>query len=134
MNSDPQRIRPRRNPLIIGLNAVVVAALLWGVSILFTNPNFEWATVFQYLFNEQVLAGVVVTLWLTAVSMTLGIVLGTLLAVMRLSDHRVFRYTAGVYVWFFRGVPVLVQLIFWFNLASLFPTIDFGLPFMTPLF
>jgi polar amino acid transport system permease protein len=134
MNSDPQRIRPRRNPLIIGLNVVVVAALLWGVSILFTNPNFEWATVFQYLFNEQVLAGVVVTLWLTAVSMTLGIVLGTLLAVMRLSDHRVFRYTAGVYVWFFRGVPVLVQLIFWFNLASLFPTIDFGLPFMTPLF
>jgi polar amino acid transport system permease protein len=99
-----------------------------------TNENFEWATVFQYLFSEQVLAGVVVTLWLTAVSMTLGIALGTVLAVMRLSTYAVFRYSAGVYIWFFRGVPVLVQLIFWFNLSSLFPTIDFGLPFMTPLF
>ena len=134
MRADPLRIRPRRHPVIIALNVAMVLALAGAISILVTNENFEWATVFQYLFSEQVLAGVVVTLWLTAVSMTLGIALGTVLAVMRLSTYAVFRYSAGVYIWFFRGVPVLVQLIFWFNLSSLFPTIDFGLPFMTPLF
>jgi len=134
VRADPLRIRPRRHPVIIALNVAMVLALAGAISILVTNENFEWATVFQYLFSEQVLAGVVVTLWLTAVSMTLGIALGTVLAVMRLSTYAVFRYSAGVYIWFFRGVPVLVQLIFWFNLSSLFPTIDFGLPFMTPLF
>ena len=134
MRADPLRIRPRRHPVIIALNVAMVLALVGAVSILFTNENFEWATVFQYLFSEQVLAGVVVTLWLTAISMFLGIVIGIVLAVMRLSPYAVFRYSAGVYIWFFRGVPVLVQLIFWFNLSSLFPTIDFGLPFMTPLF
>lgn len=134
MSTDPHRIRRRRNPLIIALNIAAVLALVWGISVLFTDKNFQWATVFQYLFDKQVLGGVVVTIWLTAISMVLGIVLGIVLAVMRLSPYAVFRYVAGVYTWFFRGVPALVQLIFWFNLSSLFPTIDFGLPFMTPFF
>lgn len=132
MTRGTDAIRPRRSPLIIGLNVLMGLVLLWVASILVTNQNFQWGTVASYLFQRDVLAGVVTTLWLTAVSMVLGIVLGVVLAVMRLSRYAVFRYTAGVYIWFFRGVPALVQLIFWFNLSSLFPTIDFGLPFTTP--
>lgn len=132
MTSNPQEIRPRRNPLIASLNVLVALIVLWVISVLFTNQNFDWPTVFEYLFNDKVLSGVVVTLWLTAISMLLGILLGVLLAVMRLAPYAVLRYSAGAYIWLFRGVPVLVQLIFWFNLSSLFPTIDFGLPFTTP--
>ena len=134
MTRDPLRIRPRRNPLIIALNIAMVLVLVWVVVVLVTNENFQWPTVISYLFDPKVLDGVVVTLWLTAISMVLGVVLGVVLAVMRLSPYAVFRYSAGAYIWFFRGVPVLVQLIFWFNLSSLFPTIDFGLPFATPFF
>ena len=69
------------------------------------------------------------TLKLTVVSMLVGVVLGTLLAVMRLSENPVLRYVAGGYVWLFRGTPIVVQLLFWFFLASVLPEISLGIPF-----
>lgn len=129
---DVRRVIPRRHPVIIVLTILTALAVAWFVYILFTNPRFEWATVFAYVFDPRILTGVLVTLQLTIVAMVIGVLLGTLLAVMRLSPYFLFRVTSGAFIWFFRGTPVLVQLIFWFNLASLFPTIDFGLPFATP--
>ena len=111
--------------------AWVVCSLL-GVGILYsvaTNPNFEWDVVAQYFTEETILRGLMVTIMLTVVSMVLGTLLGLALAIMRASSIKPIAATAGVYITFFRGTPVLVQLIFWFNIAALYPNLTIGIPF-----
>jgi polar amino acid transport system permease protein len=115
-----------------------VAAVVVGIVFLdfcyslVTNSHFQWHTVWQYMTNPQIIAGLWRTIWLTAAAMVIGIAGGTLIAVMRLSANPLLRRAAGVYVWFFRGTPLLVQLIFWFNLSALYPKITFGIPFGGP--
>jgi polar amino acid transport system permease protein len=70
-----------------------------------------------------------VTLELTAIAMVVGIALGVALAVMRLSPNPLVSGASGLYVWFFRGTPVLVQLLFWNFISALYPTISLGIPF-----
>jgi polar amino acid transport system permease protein len=82
-----------------------------------------------YVFEKSILSGLLVTLELTAVSMALGVVLGTVLAIMRLSANPLLRGAAGAYVWLFRGTPILVQLLFWFFLGTVLPKISLGVPF-----
>jgi polar amino acid transport system permease protein len=105
---------------------VVVASIIRSVA---TNKNFEWHIVGHYLFDSRILHGVVVTLELTALSMVIGIVLGVLFAVMRLSPNWLVAGVSWFYIWFFRGTPLLVQLLFWGFIAALYPTIDLGVPF-----
>ena len=99
------------------------------VKFLATSPELRWDLVGGYLFEASILKGLVMTLKLTVVSMVVGVVLGAILAVMRLSENPVFRYVAGGYVWLFRGTPIVVQLLFWFFLASVLPRIGLGIPF-----
>jgi polar amino acid transport system permease protein len=73
--------------------------------------------------------GVEKTLELTIVAMVTGAVLGVLLAVMRLSPNPVLSGSAWIYIWFFRGTPVYVQLLFWYAISALQPTIALGIPF-----
>jgi polar amino acid transport system permease protein len=94
-----------------------------------TNKNFQWHVVGQYLFDSRVLHGVVATLYLTAIAMAIGIVLGVVLAVMRRSPNPIVSGGSWLYIWFFRGTPLLVQLLFWEFIAALFPTIALGVPF-----
>ena len=61
--------------------------------------------------------------------MAIAIALGIVLAVMRLSPNPILSGASSLYIWFFRGTPLLVQIIFWFNLASLFPRLSLGIPF-----
>ena len=96
---------------------------------LFTNENYQWDVVAQYVTAETVLRGLVMTVVLTILAMTLGALLGLLLAVLRVSPLRPVRILAGAYITFFRGTPVLVQLIFWFNIAALYPHLAIGIPF-----
>jgi polar amino acid transport system permease protein len=105
----------------------VLAAML--VHTLLTNPNFRWTVVRQYFTDDAILSGLRMTLVLTVLVMVGGVVLGVLLAVMRLSPNPVLAGASGLYIWFFRGTPVLVQLIVWFNLAALFPRLSLGIPF-----
>jgi polar amino acid transport system permease protein len=93
------------------------------------NPNFEWHVVAQWLTADAILRGLAVTLGLTVVSMILGVIIGLLLAIARLSDNRLMSVLASLYIWFFRGTPLLVQLIFWYNLSTLFPSVTLGIPF-----
>ncbi len=109
--------------------AVALAAAAEVAWALATNPHFEWGVVAQWFTAESVLHGLSVTLGLTVVGMTVGIALGLVLALARLSGHRLLRALAGLYIWLFRGTPLLVQLIVWYNLATLFPTVSVGLPF-----
>jgi polar amino acid transport system permease protein len=103
--------------------AISVAALLLLSAV--ANPNFHWEIVGQYLGASIILEGVWMTLVLTAVSIVFGVLAGAMLAVMLRSPSGVLSRLALAYVWFFRGTPLLVQLIFWFNLAALYPTIGF---------
>lgn len=112
--------------LITGAILLLVLGLL--LRSVLTNSRFGWSTVGTYLFNHDILHGVYLTLLLTVVCMCIGIVLGVILAVMRLSSNPVARVMALAYVSFFRGTPVLVQLIFWFNISALYPHLTFGLP------
>ena len=100
--------------------------LLWMVS---HNEAFQWPVVAQWLNAPSVLRGLGVTLGLTAISMVLGSLLGLVLAIARLSRVSLFKSSAGLYIWFFRSTPLLVQLIFLYNMATLVPEISFGLPF-----
>ena len=113
----------------VGLLTLFVA---WLCYELLTNHGFQWSVVGQYLFAPSILKGVVITIELTLLCMLIGIVLGVILAVMELSPNPVLSTAANAYIWFFRGTPTLVQLIFWFNLAVLFPTISLGIPFGGP--
>jgi polar amino acid transport system permease protein len=105
---------------------VLLAAIAKSIA---TNPRFEWGIVWQYLFTSRVLHGLLLTLELTAASMAIGIALGILLAVMRLSPNPLVSGASWLYIWFFRGTPVLVQILFWFNIAALYPRIAIGVPF-----
>ena len=130
-SAPPEQIRavPVRHPgrwVGVAVIAVLVAML---VHSFLTNPNFQWDVVGQYLFSEPVLRGLRNTLILTALSMVIGIVGGVLLAVMRLSPNPVLAGAAAVYVWLFRGTPLITQLIFWNFLAALYPRLGLGIPF-----
>jgi polar amino acid transport system permease protein len=127
----PEAIKavPVRHPLRWLAAAIVLIVLVALGNSVATNPRFHWNIVGQFLFDGRVLHGVVVTIELTAIAMAIGIVLGTILAVMRISPNPLVSSASWIYIWFFRGTPVLVQLFFWFFIAALYPTISLGVPF-----
>ena len=120
---------PVRRPgrwIVAAIVLVIVVALVRSVA---TNPNFQWSVVGHYVFDARIIEGLRLTLELTAIAMGIGIVLGVLLAVMRLSPNWMVSSASSFYIWFFRGTPVLVQLLFWYNIAALYPKIGLGIPF-----
>ena len=109
---------------------VVCVLVAFGVAYtLVTNENYQWDVVFQYFTAPTVLRGLRLTIVLTIVTMFFGAVLGMVIAVMRASTVRPVMLLAAAYITFFRGTPVLVQLIFWFNIAALYPNIALRIPF-----
>lgn len=109
-----------------GLVGLIAVAIAWSVA---TNPRFQWPVVGQYLFSATVLKGFLTTLWLTALTMAIGVAIGVGLALMITQGGTASRSFAAGYTWFFRGTPVLVQLIFWYNFAALYPSYWIGIPF-----
>jgi polar amino acid transport system permease protein len=109
--------------------AVVLLLVFDLVLAVARNDNFKWSVVADHLFDPVVLEGLKTTLVLTVSAMALAIVLGVIAAIFRLSPNPVLKATSSAYIWFFRGTPVLVQLIFWFNLGIIFPHIRLGIPF-----
>lgn len=112
--------------LAAGALAIVLAGL---VTSMVTNPRFQWAVVAQYIFEQSIMSGLVTTIWLTIAAMLIGVTLGTAIALMRISRNAVLGSIASGYLWIFRGTPLLVQLIFWYNLSALYPQITIGFPF-----
>ncbi|WP_369193746.1 amino acid ABC transporter permease [Streptomyces djakartensis] len=108
------------------VSAVVAVALLGGIVYAFAQGKINWGAIPDYFFDDRILDGVGKTLLLTVLSMAIGIVGGVMLAVMRLSKNPVTSSIAWFYIWFFRGTPVLVQLIVWFNLGLVFEYINLG--------
>lgn len=115
--------KPRREPFkhTIGVAFGLVLAMV-GIQT-FLNPNFQWDVVAKYFFSPLVLHGLGNTIALTVISMVIGTLLGLLSASMQQSKIVAFRAAASLYIWFFRGTPLLVQLIFWYNLAIAVPQV-----------
>ena len=133
------KIVPVRHPwrwvtsgVILLLVAMLVNSLLFSHVVRggTREGRFQWAVVGHYLFATPVLRGIVVTLELTVIAMVAGVVIGIILAVMRLSPNRLLSGSAWLYIWFFRGTPVLVQLTFWYvGISYLYTHLTLGVPF-----
>jgi polar amino acid transport system permease protein len=97
------------------------------------DSAMQWNVIGRYLFNSLVLQAVVRVFYLTALAMLIGVILGVILAVMRLSPNPILKSASWIYIYFFRGTPLLVQIVFWYNISALFPApnhlIDIGIPF-----
>ncbi|HEY9215306.1 MAG TPA: amino acid ABC transporter permease [Ancylobacter sp.] len=125
------------SPAVIRNRLFLMAGIglaLLALNSVSTNPRFQWPVVGEYLFDPVVLQGFATTLWLTATVMAIGVLLGIALALMGLSANTSLRSFSAAYIWFFRGTPVLVQLIFWYNLAALYPSYSIGIPFTGTVF
>ena len=118
-----------------GITAAVLVVLVAAFLLaLVQNKHLDWSVFWQNLTATDVLHGLVVTVELTVVSMTGGILIGILLAVARLSSNRVLIAVSSAYIWFFRGVPLIVQILVWGNFALLFPRLGIGVPFTDIMF
>jgi polar amino acid transport system permease protein len=127
---DDIRAVPVRHP---GRWVATALILVFGASLVHsiaTNKRIEWHVVGQFLFDQRVLEGVLMTIELTVSAMAIGVVLGVVLAVMRLSPNPLVSGASWLYIWFFRATPVLVQLLFWYNIAAIYPSISLGIPFV----
>ena len=128
---DPEQLTvvPVRHPM--RWVAVAVLAVLGAMLVhsLVVNPHWQWSYVRGYLTYPTIMSGIWITIQLTFLAMVIGIALGIVLAVMRLSPNPVLSTSAWIYTWFFRGTPVLVQLLFWYSFAFLFSNLSIGIPF-----
>jgi len=119
----PIRARKRRKYGQVLTAVVTVAVLALLVDSQRTNPNMDWGVTAEFMFHPTILRGIGVTLQLSVLAMVISILLAFVVALMTQSDNKVAALLGRGYVWFFRGVPMLVQVLLWYNLAVLFPTI-----------
>jgi polar amino acid transport system permease protein len=126
---DQLRVVPARHPGRWVATAVVAVLLAMVVNSLVTNPRWEWDVVAAYVTEESIVRGVWTTIQLTLVTAVLGFALGTVLALMRLSRSPLLQAVSWGYTWVFRSVPLILQLLLWYNLAYLYQSLDFGIPF-----
>lgn len=113
--------------IVGGLIVALIGAQL--LVLIINNPNFGWPVVAQYLFDGAVMNGLKMTICLTIVAMLLGIVIGLFLAIGKISRNPIWRGLSSAYVGIFRGTPLLVQLLFWYNMSTLFPQLSLAIPF-----
>lgn len=131
----PEEIRavPVRRPGRWVAAFVVLICSASFIRFLIADSAMKWNIVGRYLFDPRVLDAVVRVFYLTALSMLIGVILGVILAVMRLSPNPILKSASWLYIYFFRGTPLLVQVVFWYNISALFPApqhlIDIGIPF-----
>ena len=108
------------------LSAAAIVLVLALLGRAFYLGQIEWAYVGRFLTVPVILDGIRNTVVMAVLAMALGIVLGVVIAVMRLSPNPVLAGVAAGYTWLFRGTPLILQLLLWFNLALVFPTL--GIP------
>ncbi|MGK5672601.1 amino acid ABC transporter permease [Micromonospora sp. URMC 106] len=126
---EPIRAVPVRHPGRWVAVAVIGVLVAMFVHLLVTNKAFNWSFMVDEMFRPPIMEGVRGSIALLVTSMLIGVVLGVVLAVMRLSENPVLRGVAWAYTWFFRAVPRLVLAILFGNLGILWARIEFGLPF-----
>src|SRR5690349_15978602 len=116
---EPIKAVPVRHPwrwVTIGVLAVLAAMF---IHLLLTNSGFHWAFIVDTAFRPPVIAGVRGTILLTITAMLIGVSLGIVIAVMRLSPNPVLKSVAWFYTWIFRAIPRLVLAVLFGNLGIL---------------
>ncbi|QPF92803.1 amino acid ABC transporter permease [Bradyrhizobium commune] len=108
------------------LSAGLIVLVLAAIARAFAGGQIEWSYVSRFLTVKVILEGIVNTMVMAVLAMAFGIFLGIVVAIMRLSPNPVLKTVAAGYTWLFRGTPLILQLLLWFNLALVFPTI--GIP------
>ncbi|MFF1572967.1 amino acid ABC transporter permease [Leifsonia sp. NPDC058292] len=126
--SEPIKAIKLRHPWRIAIAVVLVLLLIWFLIDASQRDAYGWPNVGKYIFDRRISAAALVTLQLTIYSMIIGVVLGLVLAVMRLSPNPVVKSVAWLYLWIFRGTPVYVQLVFWGLFSLIYPKIFLGVP------
>ena len=119
----------RRN---VGRWVIGVVVLVFAADLLVsaaTNPNLPWDTAAEYFFDGRIMRGLGVTLAMTVIATLVGTVLALVLATMTLSRNPVLVAVARLYITIFRSVPTVVQMLFWYYLAAVLPTLSIGIPF-----
>jgi polar amino acid transport system permease protein len=124
-----QAIPLRRPGRWIAAAIVLILLALFGYGAA-SNAAYDWSAFGSYLFDKRVSQAAAITLSLTALAMLFAIILGVLLAVMRLSPNPVLKWVSWGFVWFFRGTPVYVQLVFWGLMVVIYKQVDLGIPFV----
>lgn len=120
---------PLRHPLRWVITALVLVLVLNFAQTLFTNPSWEWAKVGHWFFSPPILKGLQLTLVATGISAVVSFLGGIVVALGRLSGNPVLSTVSWLYIWLFRSVPLILVLIFLFNLGNLYPSIGIGIPF-----
>lgn len=120
---------PLRHPGRWVSATVLLVLFLALITSLWTNPNIQHDVVSEFITNQRILNGVWMTIVITVLSMVIGTILAVILAVMRMSANPVLRTLSYLYIWFFRGTPLLVQIVFWGYLGLLYAEISAGVPF-----
>lgn len=131
-SSEPIKAIRLRHPWRMVFAVLLVLIFAFFVIDAAFRPAYDWPAVGKYLFDRRISMAALITIELTVFSMVIAIILGVILAVMRLSPNPVVKSVAWFYLWIFRGTPVYVQLTIWGLISLIYSSIDIGLPFMTP--
>lgn len=126
--------KPLRHPgrWISGVLVVaLIGSLCWS---LYSAKSVDHGVIGKYLFNPQILQGALMTLVITAVSMLIATILAVILAVMKLSPNPLLWAVSSAFIGFFRGTPLLLQIVFWGYLGIVYPTLTLGIPFTSIVF
>ncbi|MFC9326548.1 amino acid ABC transporter permease [Kitasatospora sp. NPDC057015] len=122
-------IVPARHPWRWAAGAVALVVLAQFIHGLATNPGWDWPTFRVFFSTETILRSVWITIQLTFYGTVLGFLLGTGVAALRLSRSPILQTIGWAYIWAFRSIPLIVQLVFWFNLSYLYKRLGVGVPF-----
>lgn len=132
--ADGLAIKPLRHPWRAVSAAVLILLAAVFIHSLLTNEHLDYPAIFQYLFDPRILSGVGLTILITAIAMVVSSLLAVLLAAMRMSGNPVTSAFAAIYVWAFRGTPLLVQVVLWGYLGLLYQRLAIGVPFTDIVF
>jgi polar amino acid transport system permease protein len=130
--TEPRTTRSRRAPrsaLAVGV-LVVLALILAGCSSGKSTYHYQWNLFFDSIFrpDQQILNGLFLTVVISIISQFIGVVLGVFAALGKMSKVLPIRWLANVYIWFFRGTPLVVQLVFFYfglSVAKIYTWPDF---------
>jgi polar amino acid transport system permease protein len=123
------KVVPARHPWRWVASAVVAVLVAMAANAAITNPAWNWPEFAAYFFSRSILGALWITIQLTLLATVIGFALGVVLALMRLSRGPVLVAVSWTYIWAFRSIPLIVQLLFWYNLAILYNELSFGIPF-----
>lgn len=124
--SDPIRIIPARDWWSWLWASVLVALIGMFLAVIAQSKGVRWDAIGVYVFDPSIFEGIRLTLQFTVLAMVIGTAIGIVLATMQMSANPVLAGISRMYIWFFRGTPLLVQIIFWFNIQLFIPAISIG--------